>query len=301
MDLLRDTVRSCLARRPEDAWEELGLAGLAVPEQYGGAGCGPDEIAVVAHELGRALSPLPFLQSAILAVEALMLDGTEEARRRLLPPAPSATVVLDGDLRLTGGLLSGMADHVPEGELVLVYTGDALVEAVPTRREPYRTVDESRPLTRLVFEGAPAVVVGGARHRERVRELGIAALAAEQAGGAERCLEMAVSHALSRVQFGRPIGGFQAIKHKLADVHLLVESARSAAAAAGESGVAAAVAGAYCGEAYLTAAGESIQVHGGIGITWEHDAHRHLKRAASDAQLFRTPRAHRAWLADAVF
>ncbi|GAA0945719.1 acyl-CoA dehydrogenase family protein [Nonomuraea longicatena] len=323
MELLRDTVRSYLARRPDASWGEfanaLGVAGLAVPEEYGGGGCGSPEVAVVAAELGRALSPQPFLQTAVLAVQALVLDGTEAARDRLLPAlaegAVSATLVFagsfpdespdepahDGGLRLEDGRLSGCADHVLAGELVLVYVSGLLVEAVPTGRTSYTTLDAGRPLERLRFDRVPVRVTGGAAHMARVRDAGIRALAAEQYGGAARCLEEAVGHAKRRRQFGRPIGAFQAIKHKLADVLLMVESAGSAAFAQTCSAEDAAVAGAYCSQAYLSAAGENIQVHGGIGITWEHDAHRYFKRATSDARLFRTPESHRRFLASRIF
>ncbi|GGT31250.1 acyl-CoA dehydrogenase family protein [Nonomuraea spiralis] len=303
-------VRAYLSDRPEATWRafarDVGVAGLLVPERYGGAGCGPAETAAVAEELGRALSPHPFLQSAVMAVAALMADGDDEARARLLPElasgATTATVVLpgDGDLRLEGDRLSGVVPYALAGEVVLAYAGAELVEAVPARRTAYPTVDETRPLVSLAFDRAPVRRLGPGASWTRVRDLAIAALAAEQVGGAARCLEMAVGHARSRRQFGRPIGSFQAIKHKLADVLLLVESARSAARAAGGSEVFAAVAGSYCTEAYLTAAGENIQVHGGIGVTWEHPAHRYLKRAASDAQLFGPPQAHRARLAPHV-
>ncbi|WP_157253519.1 acyl-CoA dehydrogenase family protein [Nonomuraea typhae] len=320
MDLLRGTVRSYLSRRPSATWADfaqaLGVAGLAVPEEYGGAGCGPEEVASVARELGRALSPQPFLQTAVLAVEALKRDGDREARERLLPPlaegSTTATVIFaspsylpgptpQNHLELANGSLSGEAPYVLEGDLVLVYAGGHLAEARPAAREPYTTMDTTRPLSRLVFDRTPATILGGDAHMEEVRALGIAALAAEQAGGAERCLEAAVEYAKQRRQFGQPIGAFQAIKHKLADVALLVESARSAALAAHESATNAAIAGAYCGDAYLRAAGENIQVHGGIGITWEHDAHRYFKRATSDARLFRTPREHRELLARELF
>ncbi|RSM96534.1 acyl-CoA dehydrogenase [Nonomuraea sp. WAC 01424] len=303
-------VRAYLADRPEATWQafarDVGVAGLLVPERYGGAGCGPAETAAVAEELGRALSPHPFLQSAVMAVAALMADGDDEARARLLPElasgATTATVVLpgDGDLRLEGDRLSGVVPYGLAGEVVLAYAGAELVEAVPARRTAYPTVDETRPLVSLAFDRAPVRRLGPGASWTRVRDLAIAALAAEQAGGAARCLEMAVGHARSRRQFGRPIGSFQAIKHKLADVLLLVESAPPAARAADGSEVFAAVAGSYCTEAYLTAAGENIQVHGGIGVTWEHPAHRYLKRAASDAQLFGPPQAHRARLAPHV-
>ncbi|NUW36860.1 acyl-CoA/acyl-ACP dehydrogenase [Nonomuraea sp. SMC257] len=290
---------------------ELGVAGLAVPEEYGGAGCGPAEVAAVAEELGRALSPHPFLQTAVLAVEAVKAGGDAAATARLLPVLAggerSATVALpgDGDLLLEDGLLSGVVPYAPAGDLVLVYAGGLLVEAEPTRRAPHRTMDESRPLEELTFERVPVRPAGDGSGWTRVRDLGVAALAAEQTGGAARCLEMATAHAGARHQFGRPIGSFQAVKHKLADLLLLVESARSAAlGAAGAEAAdledAAAIAGSYCSEAYLTAAGENIQIHGGIGVTWEHPAHRYFKRATSDAQLFGPPQAHRARLAARV-
>ncbi|WP_043640913.1 acyl-CoA dehydrogenase family protein [Nonomuraea candida] len=353
-DELRAVVRDHLAARPGASWQafarDVGVAGLLVPEEHGGAGCGPAEMAAVAEELGRVLSPHPFLQTAVMAVEALRAclpaaetpatdgrpapehgaggshaadgpdgldragaaggpDGAGEAGEagrllaRLAEGAVSATVVLpgDGELRLDGDLLTGIVPYATAGELVLLYVDGLLVEAVPAGREAYTTMDESRPLQRLVFHDTPVRRIGDGSSWVRVRDLGIAALAAEQAGGARRCLEMAVEHAKRRHQFGRPIGSFQAIKHKLADLLLLVESATSAARAAAEDGVAAAVAGSYCTEAYLTAARENIQIHGGIGITWEHPAHRYLKRATSDAQLFCPPQAHRARLGAHIF
>jgi alkylation response protein AidB-like acyl-CoA dehydrogenase len=310
-DELRAVVRAYLTDRPDAPWQafarDVGVAGLLVPEEHGGTGCGPAETAAVAEELGRVLSPHPFLQSAVMAVEALKADGDEAARARLLPALASgsttATVLLPGeaDLRLEGDRLTGVAPYALEGEVVLVYAGGLLVEAVPTRRAAHETMDETRPLTELAFDHVTVRPLGPGASWARVRDLGIAALAAEQVGGAARCLETATAHALARRQFGRPIGSFQAIKHKLADVLLLVESARSAALAAAGSEVFAAIAGSYCTEAYLTAAGENIQVHGGIGVTWEHSAHRHLKRAASDAQLFCPPESHRARLAAGVF
>ncbi|MGN9838141.1 acyl-CoA dehydrogenase family protein [Nonomuraea sp. H19] len=306
-DELRAVVRDYLAGRPGAPWQafarDVGVAGLLVPEEHGGAGCGPAEMAAVAEELGRVLSPHPFLQSAVMAVEAIKASGAFALLPELAAGATTATVVLpgDGDLRLEGNLLTGVVPYALEGDLVFVYAGGLLLDAAPTRREPHRTMDESRPLTRLTFESVPVRRLGDGAAWARVRDLGIAALAAEQVGGAARCLEMAVEHATRRRQFGRPIGSFQAIKHKLADVLLLVESARSAAGAAARDGVFAAIAGSYCTEAYLTAAGENIQVHGGIGITWEHPAHRYFKRATSDAQLFCPPEAHRARLAAHIF
>ncbi|MEV0588173.1 acyl-CoA dehydrogenase family protein [Nonomuraea sp. NPDC050310] len=303
---LRAAVRSYLAARPAAGWAafaaDLGVGGLTVPEEYGGAGR-PDlaEVAVVAAELGRVLSPLPFLQSAVLAVEALRAAGSDHRLGELAEGSVSATVVFPGPLRLSGGRLYGVARHVLEGEVVLAYAGGALVEAVPSRREPYRTMDASRPLGELVFDGVPARVLGDGGGWERVRDLGIVALAAEQAGGAARCLEAATAYAKVREQFGRPIGAFQAIKHKLAEVHMAVETAQAAVEAAARGELPAAAAGSVCGTAYLLAAGENIQVHGGIGVTWEHEAHRYFKRATADACLLGSPREHRARLAGTLF
>lgn len=298
MSLLRDTVRSYLAARPQGSWRDFARElGVPAPEQYGGAGFGPQESAVISMELGRALSPLPYLQTAVLAVGALA-GAEEEVQARLLPELAeggrTATVVFGRELVLEDGRLTGRAPYTLEGDLVLVYVQGQLVEAEPALRVPYNTMDASRRLTELVFDGSPARRIGDAEGRGRVRDLGVAALAAEQAGGARRCMEMAVEYAKVRHQFGRPIGSFQAIKHKLADLLVVVESAHSAALDAHENP---AMAGSYCAEAYLLAAKENIQVHGGIGITWEHDAHRYLKRATSDAQLLGTPREHRDRLA----
>ncbi|MCO5974501.1 acyl-CoA dehydrogenase family protein [Actinoallomurus soli] len=287
---------------------ELGLTGLAVPEEHGGAGRGLTELAVVCEELGRALTPVPYLATAVLAAYAVR-DG------RLLAGIADgsliAAVVLDGELTAEGDHLTGTAPYVLDGHLA-----DVIVCAVAGRsyavrgadvtRTPHVTLDQTRRLARLRFDGAPAERIDG--DLSRVRDLALTALAAEQVGGAQRCLETAVEHARTRVQFGRPIGAFQAIKHKLADMLLRVESARSAAYEAARVAdreperlpVYAALAGSYCAEAYLHTAGETIQILGGIGVTWEHDAQLHLKRATASARLFGTPEAHRARLAAAL-
>jgi alkylation response protein AidB-like acyl-CoA dehydrogenase len=309
---LRRTVRSFLASSREPSWRrfagELGVAGLALPEEYGGAGCGMAEVAIVCEELGGALSPLPYLSTVVMAAEAVKAGGDRSSMSRLLPEIAegtrTATVVLpdEAELSLDGDRLSGTARYVLDGEIVLAVVDGALVEAVPTRRTPYPTLDQTRPLVELVFDAVPVRWAGDGAGLARVRDLGVAGLAAEQVGGAARCLAASVAYAKERHQFGRPIGSFQAIKHRLADLLLMVESARSAAAAAAratpeELPRQAGIAGSYCTEAYLAAAAENIQVHGGIGVTWEHDAHRHLKRATADAQLFGPPQAHRARLA----
>jgi alkylation response protein AidB-like acyl-CoA dehydrogenase len=350
---LRDTVRAFLTevcpptalRRPPcpppagpALWRrlatELGLTGLAIPEEYGGAGGGMIELAVVCEELGRALTPVPYLATAVLAAHAAR--GHPRLAERLLPGIAAgevtATVIIDGSLTVRNagagtGRLSGTGSYVLDGHradmvLAAVPDGDSVrLYAVPgdapgLSRRARPTLDQTRPLASLIFDDVAADAYepderdepAGPAADVTLRDLAITALAAEQVGGAERCLEMATDHAKTRVQFDRPIGSFQAIKHRLADLLVSVESARSAVRHAAWTAdreparlpVAAAMAGSYCGEAYLRAAGENIQIHGGIGVTWEHEAHLYFKRATSSAQLFGTPSAHRARIAPSL-
>ncbi|MFF9424814.1 acyl-CoA dehydrogenase family protein [Streptomyces sp. NPDC004288] len=340
---LRSAVRAVLARHQgEAAWrpltEQVGVAGLAVPEEYGGAGYGAGEVHVVMEELGRELSPVPYLGSAVLVVPALLASDDPEACARLLPELASGAVVgalawaengswdpsavraeatagSGGEWRITGA-----KEHVlggAEAGLLLVAArteaGVSLFE-VPVdgdgvTRSPRVTMDSTRAQARVELTGARARLVGaegtGGRVLAHVLDLACAALAAEQVGAAARCLDLTLAYARERVQFGRPIGSFQAVKHRLADAYVLVESARSAAlgasfaAAAGDPGLTrlAAAAKSACSEAFSSVAGEMIQLHGGIGITWEHDAHRYFKRAHGAAQLFGPPAWHRARLA----
>ncbi|MGW4749103.1 acyl-CoA dehydrogenase family protein [Streptomyces sp. NPDC004290] len=340
---LRSAVRAVLARHQgEAAWrpltEQVGVAGLAVPEEYGGAGYGAGEVHVVMEELGRELSPVPYLDSAVLVVPALLASDDPEACARLLPELASGAVVgalawaengswdpsavraeatagSGGEWRITGA-----KEHVlggAEAGLLLVAArteaGVSLFE-VPVdgdgvTRSPRVTMDSTRAQARVELTGARARLVGaegtGDRVLAHVLDLACAALAAEQVGAAARCLDLTLAYARERVQFGRPIGSFQAVKHRLADAYVLVESARSAAlgasfaAAAGDPGLTrlAAAAKSACSEAFSSVAGEMIQLHGGIGITWEHDAHRYFKRAHGAAQLFGPPAWHRARLA----
>ncbi|MFJ9419922.1 acyl-CoA dehydrogenase family protein [Streptomyces sp. NPDC101227] len=337
---LRAAVRSLLARHPdESAWrpltEQIGVAGLAVPEEYGGAGCGALEIHVVMEELGRALAPVPFLGSAVLTTQALLASDEGE----LLPALAEGSAVgalawaengswdpdavRAGARRAAGGAwrLTGIKDHVLDGAdadvLIVAARTDAgvrlfqvAVDAPGLRRERLVPMDSSRPQARIVLDGAEGRPLGadgdGARALRRARDLGCVALAAEQVGAAERCLELTVAYAGERVQFGRPIGSFQAVKHRLADAYVRVEAARSAAlgaAFAAAEGAAelpryAAVAKSACSEAFSAVAGEMIQLHGGIGITWEHDAHRYFKRAHGGGQLLGAPARHRERLAE---
>ncbi|MFC9619584.1 acyl-CoA dehydrogenase family protein [Streptomyces sp. NPDC056930] len=340
---LRSAVRAVLGRHAGDAaWrpltEQIGVAGLAVPEAFGGAGCGAREVHVVMEELGRELSPVPYLGSAVLVVQALLASGDEAACARLLPGLASGAVV--GALawaergswdpsavraEATPGpgemwRITGTKEHVLDGaraEVLLVAArsgaGVSLFEVsgdgASVDREPTVTMDSTRTQARVVLTGAKGRLVGaegeGDRVLPHVLELACTALAAEQVGAASRCLELTLAHAQERVQFGRPIGSFQAVKHRLADAYVLVESARSAAlgasiaAAAGapEQTRCAAAAKSACSEAFSAVAGEMIQLHGGIGMTWEHDAHRYFKRAHGSAQLFGPPAWHRERLA----
>ncbi|MBD0417842.1 acyl-CoA/acyl-ACP dehydrogenase [Streptomyces sp. TRM S81-3] len=340
---LRSAVRSLLGRHEgAAAWrpltEQIGVAGLAVPEEYGGAGCGAREVHVVMEELGRELSPVPCLGSAVLAVQVLLASGDRAACAELLPrlaegsavgalawaeqgswdPAAIRAVAAQGP----GGSwrITGTKEHVLDGaeaDVLLVAarteTGVSLfhvaVDDTGARREAVVTMDGTRAQARLVLSGAEGRLVGaegdGGRVLRHVLDLACAALAAEQVGAAERCLELTVAYAKDRVQFGRAIGSFQAVKHRLADAYVLVESARSAALGAAfaaaegspELSRSASVAKSACSEAFSTVAGEMIQLHGGIGITWEHDAHRYFKRAHGSGQLFGPPAWHRGRVA----
>ena len=177
---------------------------------------------------------------------------------------------------------------------------------------PLATMDQTRKQARIEFASTPARLMGeeggAAPVLSRTLDLAAVALAAEQVGGAQRCLDMAVDYAKTRIQFGRPIGSFQAIKHKCADMLLEVESAKSAAYYAGwaaaedseELPVVASLAKSYCSEAYFHAAAENIQIHGGIGFTWEHDAHLYFKRAKSSELMLGDPSYHRELLAQRI-
>ncbi|MEU5883562.1 acyl-CoA dehydrogenase family protein [Spirillospora sp. NPDC047279] len=319
--------------------EQLGLQGLAVPEEYDGAGYGMREVAIVLEEMGRALVCAPYL-STVLASTAIQAAGDEKAARELLPGiaagATIATLAWTEDDRWDldavamaarpdggGWVLDGTKTYVLDGhiaDLALVAartaTGLSLFavagDAAGLTRTPLPVMDQTRKLARLDFAAVPARLVGaeGAAGAPLARTLDIAAvaLAAEQLGGAQVCLDMTVEYAKVRHQFGRPIGSFQAIKHRCADMFVQVESARSAVLQAaatadenpGELPVAAALAKAFCSDAYFHTAGECIQIHGGIGFTWEHDAHLYFKRAKSSQELFGAPAHHRARLAPLV-
>ncbi|MFE4667559.1 acyl-CoA dehydrogenase family protein [Streptomyces sp. NPDC056716] len=371
--LLRRTAREALAqlsstgqvrRQLADGWDpvlwrrlcgELGVTGLAVPEEYGGAGLSAVEQGLVFEEAGRRMLCGPLLATAGLAIPLLLLADDDDARRDHLPDLcagrRTATVVTSdatGRPILTGRpveavavdggyALDGEAGHVLDGaraDLVLTparLDGQIALFAVPAGQaglvaEPLVSLDLTRRQARLTFTRARATRL--AAHRpasvlEDAFDIGRAMLACEQAGGAAQCLDDLVGHARTRVQFGRAIGSFQAIKQKAADLLISVESANSAALAAahtaagflsarGVSGpppeagalpdvpplpVTAALAQVCCSDAFAVAAAENIQVHGGIGFTWEHDAHLYLKRAWTSRELLGRPEEHLETLA----
>jgi len=320
---------------------QLGLQGIAVAEEFGGAGYGPVELGIVLEETGRALLPSPFFATVALAGQALTASEDLEAQARWLPgiadgsltatvalseeqggaslDAVTTRAVLDaGSWRLTGTKMFVVDGDSADLLLVVaradeglgLFAVDAAADGVTRTR--LDALDPTRRLGRVELAGAPAGRVGpegdAREFLQRVLDLAVVALAHEQVGGASACLDSAVEYAKIRVQFNRPIGSFQAIKHKCADLLLEVEAGRSAAYSAAwyaaedpaELPVAAALAGSYCSEAFTHAAKENIQIHGGIGYTWEHDAHLYLKRAKSSELLFGTPVRHRARLADLV-
>jgi alkylation response protein AidB-like acyl-CoA dehydrogenase len=323
-EALRETVRAVAERHP-DPWkvlcDQVGVAGLAVSDAYGGLGAGLREWQVVAEELGRTLVPTPFLGSAVLATQVLLEAGDHEAAARLLPRLAEGSVAAlawtpqrgtwDPDevaCSAHDSTLDGHAHYVLDGAsadvlLVVAETGQGLglfeLDPQAARIVPSTTMDETRDLAEVELEHTPATRIGTGDFRaglRRVRDLACAVLAAEQAGAAARALAITVAYSKQREQFGRPIGGFQALKHRMADLYVLVETARSAAYAASEPGVdvsrLAAVAKAYCSEALSTVAAEMIQLHGGIAITWEHEAHRFFKRAHGTTHLFGQPHHH---------
>ncbi len=324
---LRDTVRRLLSKEP-DAWPaltELGAPALLVAPAAGGLGAGLAEVFVVQYELGRTLAPTPMLGSVLAATALSATAPSGAGDDALLARVAAGEVVAlawastagwaapacTASRTAAGWAVSGSAAYVLDGDtagllLAVARTDDgpALFEADPARavRTHTPTMDEARRLARVSFDAVPARRIGPV-DPGRLRDVAGTALAAEQAGTAARCLELTVAYAGQRRQFGRPIGSFQALKHRMADMHVLVETAESAALAAAlappeELALRAAVAQAHCAEALHQVAGEMIQLHGGIAITWEHDAHRYFKRAHAGRHLFGSPAAHVARLAD---
>jgi alkylation response protein AidB-like acyl-CoA dehydrogenase len=320
--------------------EELGIVGLIVSEPHGGAGLGMIELAIVAEEMGRVLLCAPYLSSAVLATSALELAADEAAQKAILPKLASGEAIAtlafseranpwdlsavamaaeaDGGAFALSGEKSYVLDGCSASEiLVAARVGGELAlfrvapDASGLSREALPPLDPTRKLAKLAFDNTPATRISSgdvSDELERAIDRAVVALAAEQVGGAQRVLEMATEYAKTRFQFGRPIGSFQIIKHQCADMLVEVELARSAvynAAFASEedpesAAIAARMAKSYCSDAYLEVANRNIQIHGGMGFTWEHGAHLYFKRAKASEVLFGSPSFHRERMASAL-
>jgi alkylation response protein AidB-like acyl-CoA dehydrogenase len=326
---------------------ELGWTGVIVPEELGGVGLGHVELVGLMEEMGAALLCAPFFSTVCLGANALLVAGSESQRKAWLPRIASGEVVATLAFGLGRPGPEGVeltwrregADYVLEGTARAVIDGAAaelIVAAARApgssgasgvslfalestigglERRPLVSMDLTRRWAELRLRGvrvpAAARLAGEGEAwpaLARVLDLATVALCAEQVGGAQRCLDLSVAYAKERHQFGRPIGSFQAIKHKCANMLLQVESARSAAyyagwaAACGESELPAlaALAKSYCSEAYFRCAAEAIQIHGGVGFTWEYDPHLYFKRARASESLLGTPAYHRERIAQLI-
>ncbi|MET8634881.1 acyl-CoA dehydrogenase family protein [Streptomyces sp. NPDC004680] len=305
--------------------ESMGLAGLLVPESLGGQGATHREAAVVLEELGRAAAPVPYLTSAVVATEALLACAGAEAEKLLTELASGRTVAAlavglavrpEGDhgvVRQEGNALSGKVTAVADAavaDVLLVPADDGGLYAVAADAvtvTPQVSLDLTRPVATLTFDGAPArrLTTDAPTAVRRALRAGAGLLASEQLGVADRCLTESLRHLKERKQFNRVVGGFQALKHRLAQLWLEVVSLRAAArnaadalAGGGEDAdIAVAVAAAYAAPVAVHAAEEALQLHGGIGMTWEHPVHLHLKRAKADSIAYGTAGAHREALA----
>jgi alkylation response protein AidB-like acyl-CoA dehydrogenase len=326
-------------------WEQMArqlrLQGLAIPAEYGGDSFGLTELGVVLEEMGAALLCSPFFATVVLAAQALLVSGDEAACGRYLPPIAAGQTIAtlaaaEGAASWDPAMVSTRAERVPgDGGWVLTGTKNFVIDgaladlvlvvarttagpglfavhrgAPGLHAEQMTTLDATRAMAALTFDRVPADLIGAegqaGRLMSQVLDVACVALAAEQAGGARRCLEMSAEYARTRYQFGRPIGSFQAVKHKCADMLVRVELAEAAAReaarladdGAAEFPVAAAVAHICCSQAYVLAATENIQVHGGIGFTWEHPAHLYFRRAKSGELLFGGPAVYHERLLD---
>lgn len=322
--------------------EALALPGIHIPEQYGGAGFGMVELCIVTEELGRALLCAPYFSTTVLAASAILNAGTEAQKSSLLPDlatgarlATLAVTELDGnwdprEIKLVatpdadGYRLDGVKSYVVDGHVadllvvagrVAKTSGDEGIAlftlsagSAGVERKLLATMDPTRKLARIDFKGAHAALLGnpgdGAKPLLRTLDQAAIALANEMVGGAQVMLDSAVDYSKLRVQFGRTIGSFQAIKHKCADLLLDVELAKSAAYCAAQAAAAddpewsalASLAKAAASETYLRTAAECIQIHGGIGFTWENDTHLWFKRAKSSEVFLGQPDYHRELL-----
>lgn len=295
---------------------ELGWVGTTIPEEYGGAGMSREDLCVIAEELGRSLAPTPFSSSVYMATEALLIAGSDEQKQDLLPALAAGErigcfAVSEGvgvanaasvKMQAADGTVTGTKVPVPDGDIadfavVLARSGSDLslfvvdLTGPGVSRTVVETVDPSRSHAEITFDKAPADPLGAAGEgwdtTQTVFDRAAILMAFEQVGGAQACLDMATEYAKNRFAFGRAIGSFQAIKHKLADIYIAVELARAnayygawaLAADAPDLSTAAAAARVAASEAYNHAARENIQTHGGMGFTWEFDCHLYYRRA----------------------
>ncbi|MFF4229306.1 acyl-CoA dehydrogenase family protein [Streptomyces sp. NPDC001820] len=344
-DDLRAAVRSLLSDRGDTAavlvraeagapydpelWKalagDIGAAGLLVPEKLGGHGASHREAAVVLEELGRGVTPAPYLTSSVIATETLLALDTETAEVAELLAALAAgrrTAVLavplsaspHGPLPVDAPRVTGVADAAV-ADVLLVLKSDGLyaVDRASANVEAQTPLDLTRPLAAVtVGDTARATLLADTATAEQAVRRGLLAgaglLASEQLGLAEWCLEETVRHTRERHQFNRPVGSFQALKHRMAQMWLEVVSARAAARNAAdalatgslEAPLAVAVAQAYSSRVAVHAAEECVQLHAGIGMTWEHPAHLYLKRAKADEVALGTPGRHKEALAELV-
>lgn len=330
----------------EKLWQsgaELGWHSLAIPEEFGGAGYTFAELSVVLEEMGRVLFPGPFLSTVVMAANAILLGGTDSQKKEMLPGIATGESIMtmalfegahgatvddigmaasqDGDL----WVLDGVKEHVLFGHVAGTIITAARTEGglslflIPSdadglTAEHVDTLDATRKQATVTFskvrvngdallgrEGSAGPVL------DEVLRLASVALALEQVGGAQWCLETSVDHAQTRFQFGRAIGSFQAIKHRCADMLVSVEHAKSTAYHAArvvgdaeEMLIAAPLAKSVCSEAFVRAAADTIQILGGTGFSWEHETHLYFKRAKSTSLMFGGVRHQRRLLAEAI-
>jgi alkylation response protein AidB-like acyl-CoA dehydrogenase len=344
---LAATVRSLLAKRSDgpavreamtsgrgfddDLWsvlcEQVGAAALAIPEEHGGAGFSVFETHVVLEQLGAALTPSPLLGSGVLAAQALLLAGDDAACRDLLPGIAEGTTIASlvwdwaadsQPVTADGSSLTGTCELVIDGDVadaLLVVTDTGLLRLDPAqpgvRRTRAEAMDQTLRFATVELDAAEATrVCDTTDWLPTLRDIACVAVTALQVGAMQRCLDLTVGYSKEREQFGRPIGSFQALKHRMADMLVDVETSRSVSWAAAWSAALrdedlaerAAVAKAWCSDALARVAGDAVQLHGGIAITWEHDVQLYFKRAHALSQLFGQPHEHRTrlkerWLA----
>lgn len=308
-ELLRETVAALVAKHAspeavrramesergydESLWrllcEQVGAAALVVPEEYGGAGGSLGDAAVVVEELGKALVPTPLLGTTLAELALLAADEPDtDALERLAEGTSIGAVVFDPDYVVNGDV----------ADVVIEANGNSLTQWTTFDVESVAAMDPTRRLARVTPQQTEAIGADPG-----LADTAAILLAAEQIGAAARCLELTVDYTKERVQFGRPIGSFQALKHRMADLYVAVQSARAVVddALAAPSPTSAALARVAASEAFSTVAAEGIQLHGGIAITWEHDMQLYFKRAHGSSQLLGPPREHLRRLESQVF